>query len=186
MKNEIAVKPEPPSQSNTKGIKPTNVPKTKPRLSLIERQSLQNRPLAPTKRRTSTLHNPVLPQDSPDIFRFPSESPPKNPQPQHSSPPKPATTNNPATKKPSMISPPKIVSPLRSPIRSPQRSPRRQGEDKENVRGAWPPVQGGRERRRTFNATMEKLQKMTMEEMQGDREWEENLKVKRRRQSVAI
>jgi len=50
----------------------------------------------------------------------------------------------------------------------------------------WPPVQGGRERRRTFNATMEKLKQMTREEMQGDSEWEENLKAKRRRQSIAI
>jgi hypothetical protein len=50
----------------------------------------------------------------------------------------------------------------------------------------FPRVQGGRERRKTFNATMEKLQAMTVEDHLGDREWEDNLKAKRRRQSVAI
>jgi hypothetical protein len=33
---------------------------------------------------------------------------------------------------------------------------------------------------------MEKLQAMTVDDRLGDREWEENLKAKRRRQSVAV
>jgi len=160
---ELAVNPEPPSPSTKTKPMTTGKPTSKPRVSLVERQSLHNRPVAPAKRRTSTLHNPLSQSSPQDVFRFPSESPPKK-----------------------SASPPKPTSPVRSPVHSPVRSPRR-GEDKENVVPVvWPPVQGGRERRRTFNATMEKLQQMTREEMQGDWEWEENLKAKRRRQSVAL
>jgi hypothetical protein len=92
---------------------------------------------------------------APDIFRFPSESPPKQPS-------KPVD-------------------------RIPPRSRPASTDDKEN---AQPPPfsapSSGRERRKTFNATMEKLAQMTREEMQADGDWEANLASKRRRQSVAI
>ena len=133
---------------------------SKPRLSLVERQSLVNgnRPTTDPsrKRRISSLHKPIDPQTlniSPDIFRFPSESPPKQP------PPKP-------TQRASHIKPAVSYT-----------------EDKENTPVG---VFGGRERRKTFNVTMEKLAQMTREEMQADKDWELNLANKRRRQSVAI
>src|SRR6266496_5738970 len=56
---------------------------TKPRLSLVERQSLMNASRTTAsdstsrKRRISSLHRPIPTQPSLDIFRFPSESPPK-------------------------------------------------------------------------------------------------------------
>jgi hypothetical protein len=61
-------------------------------------------------------------------------------------------------------------------------------EEKENSTPltTWPLVVGGRERRRTFNVTMQKLAQMTREEMQADQDWEASLANKRRRQSVAI
>ena len=127
----------------------------KPRLSLVERQSLNNTSNA--RRRTSALHKP-LPQQ--DVFRFPSESPER---PVHAKHPKPPT------------------------------------EDKENRRpasnttvvarpGPSTPTSVGpgmvaRERRKTFNSTMEKLAQMARDEMQADKDWEANLK---RRRSVAI
>lgn len=135
---------------------------SKPRLSLVERQSLSNTKDNSRQRRISSLHKP-LPQPSqplptPDIFRFPSESPPKQPS-QHA---------------------PKVIERI-----PPRRDPA--VEDKENTVPTWP-SQGaaGRERRKTFNATMEKLAQMTREEMQGDGDWEAALASKRRRQSVAI
>ena len=156
---------------------------TKPRLSLIERQSLSNsssRPSStttaattdinpPKKRRTSTLHKPLPPPSQPtapsvDIFRFPSESPPKQ------APAKPS--HHPRPTKP----PP----------------PSSTEEDKENTAprapppASWPVVIGGRERRKTFNVTMEKLAQLTREEKQADRDWEAEIAAKRRRQSVAI
>src|SRR5271169_965209 len=118
---------------------PTQSPptQTKPRLSLVERQSLQNtsqRPSSTTSRRRSNLHPP---QPSGDIFRFSSESPPKPP----TSPPKHTS------------SPPK-----------------------------WPPTITGRERRRTFNLTMEKIAHLAREEESFDSPeiWEKSSK--RRRQ----
>jgi hypothetical protein len=142
----------------------------KPRMSLVERQSLSNgaRSADPAakKRRISSLHKPfpppqiTAPSTSPDIYRFPSESPPKQPQP-----------------KPLQRNPSK---PASRPIHYSSDS-----SDKENTAPSWPVVIGGRERRRTFNVTMEKLAQMTREEMQADNEWESNL-AKRRRQSVAL
>ena len=141
-----------------------------PRLSLVDRQSLLNtsRPTTSTptdpnptkKRRTSSLHKP-LPQSLPhhplpslDIFRFPSESPPKQ-----------------------------SVKPSHQP-----RPPKPTVEDKENgpPPPSWPVVIGGRERRKTFNLTMERLAQLTREENQADRDWEAEIAAKRRRQSVAI
>ena len=158
---------------------------TKPsqkRLSLVERQSLINsssRTQDPArKRRTSSLHKPLLPPSSntfastasPDIFRFPSESPPKQPV-------KPISRPAPSSKPPPTVHHPKVA---------------KVSEDKENVApgviSSWQQElnSSGRERRKTFNATLEKLAKMTAEEMQADADWEAEMKAKRRRQSVAI
>jgi hypothetical protein len=131
----------------------------KPRLSLVERQSLINTSrssdVALKKRRISNLHDslpkPSKPFTNPDIFRFPSESPPKQP-----------------AKVPS--------NPISRPISD---------KDKENSEPSCPQSTTGRQRRRTFNITMEKLARMTQNEMQADVDWEANL-AKRRRQSVAI
>jgi hypothetical protein len=151
--------PEPTQPARVSSSQPEK--KTvKPRLSLVERQSLKNpnRTSDPTshKRRISSLLKPNIPDPTPpDIFRFPSESPPKQSPIKRTSIPKPTQL---------------VV------------------KDKENVTplSTWPVVVGGRERRRTFNATMEKLAQMTREEMQADKEWETALANKRRRQSVAI
>ena len=138
----------------------------KTRLSLVERQTLVNGPrrasdTAPQKRRTSSLHKPLPPPAVPpsitDIYRFPSESPVK----QSPSPVKP-------------IHHPKHTS-----------YPSSNTEDKENAAPSWS-LNGPRERRKTFNITLEKLAKMTREEMQADKEWEADLADKRRRQSVAL
>jgi hypothetical protein len=151
----------PPTQQDTKVIKP--------RLSLVEQQSVTNAtriadPIS-KKLRISSEHKPAVPvlqlnppSTSPDIFRFPSESPPKQ------------------QTKPRHRNPLKLVS---RPIHSSESS------DKENTAPSWPVVIGGQERRRTFNVTMEKLAQMSHDEMQADREWESNL-AKRRRQSVAL
>jgi hypothetical protein len=158
----VAVQPNhPPAQQETNGVKP--------RLSLVERQSLANtaRTADPVskKRRISSLHKPTLPalqlnppSTSPDVFRFPSESPPKQQtKPPHRNPSKPISRSTHSS----------------------------ESSDKENTAPSWPVVIGGRERRRTFNVTMEKLAQMSRDEMQADREWESNL-AKRRRQSVAL
>jgi len=159
---------QPPSQPDQKH--------TKPRLSLVERQSLLNsssRPSSTTdpnpskKRRTSSLHKPLAASQSTpslDIFRFPSESPPKQTQPPAKPSHPPARTTKP---------PPSTTT----------------HEDKENVGphpSSWPVVIGGRERRKTFNVTMEKLAQLTREEKQADRDWEAEIAAKRRRQSVAM
>lgn len=164
VKDFVAVKPEPAPTPVQQGVPRAvttsqSVNSAKPRLSLVERQSLTNANRASLdstsrKRRASSIHKPIpVPpaQPSPDIFRFPSESPPKQPPP---------TTN------PIQRIPPKPT----------------QIENKENSL----PIFGARERRRTFNATMEKLAQMTREEMQADKDWEANLANKRRRQSVAV
>jgi hypothetical protein len=157
----------------------------KPRLSLIERQSLSNTSSSAStsastsrhstepskKRRISSLHQPlpsskttvqptVLPPT--DLFRFPSESPPKHPT-------KPTPSHRPA---------PTVSRPISDSDSS----------DKENVAPltSWPVVVGGRERRKTFTITMEKMARMSQEEMQLDKEWESSLANKRRRQSVAL
>ena len=172
---------QPPSKQPSSPSQPDKKATTKPRLSLIERQSLLNsssRPSSttiisadtnpPKKRRTSTLHKPLPPPSQPmapsvDIFRFPSESPPKQPPAKPSHHPRP-------TKPP----------------------PSSTEEDKENAAprapppASWPVVIGGRERRKTFNVTMEKLAQLTREEKQADRDWEAEIAAKRRRQSVAI
>ena len=147
----------------------------KSRMSLVERQSLMNsRPPSSItdnrKRRTSSLHKSIPTQPtststttstttlasttSPDIFRFPSESPPKQPKP---------------------VSRPTHPPPVRPLL----------PEDKENSLSSYV-TSTGRERRKTFNMTMEKLAQMTREENQADKDWEANLANKRRRQSVAI
>lgn len=165
VKDFLTFKPEPepilvqqdvPRAASTSQPVAKNV--IKPRLSLVERQSLTNanRPTSDStsrKRRTSSIHKPIPTPSQPslDIFRFPSESPPKQPPPQT---------------KPVQRIPPKPV----------------QTEDKENSL----PVFGARERRKTFNATLEKLAQMTREEMQADKDWEADLANKRRRQSVAV
>lgn len=150
------VKQDMPRVSSTSQPAAKNV--TKPRLSLVERQSLTNASRATSdssshKRGISSIHKPVATSSQPslDIFRFPSESPPKQPPP---------------TTKPIQRVPPKPV----------------QTEDKENSH----PVFAVRERRKTFNMTMEKLAQMTREEMQADQDWEASLANKRRRQSVAV
>src|SRR5579862_2241347 len=168
---EIIVKQEPsatppspvrPAPASTKTHQSSSQTEkaAKPRLSLVERQSLMNASRtsdAPVKkRRISNLHDP-LPNPSTqllkssDIFRFPSESPPKQPV-----------------------------------KTAPKAAPRTtSSSDKENTAPSWPQNISGRERRRTFNVTMEKLARMTQEELQADTDWEANLS-KRRRQSVAI
>ena len=162
VKDIVMVKPEaqptPVQQSVTRGVSTSQTEKNvaKPRLSLVERQSLTNASRTTTsdctsrKRRISSLHKPIPTQPSLDIFRFPSESPPKQSLP---------------ISKPIQRIPPKPI----------------QAEYKENSL----PVFGARERRKTFNATMEKLAQMTREELQADKEWEAYLANKRRRQSVA-
>jgi hypothetical protein len=153
-------------------------PSVKPRMSLMERQSLANtsrQTHEPSKkRRISSLHNkpipppPTTPSLPPsDLFRFPSESPPKHPQST-----KPAPSQRPA---PPPVSRPPLVYESDS-------------SDKENSAPltSWPVVIGGRERRKTFNITMEKMARMNQEEMQFDKEWEVSLASKRRRQSVAL
>jgi hypothetical protein len=172
---DALVNPEPalspihvqPPLSSTK---PTNKGIAKPRLSLVERQSLVNgtRPTSDSgKPRTSSQQKPAsnsearLPVVS-DIFRFPSESPPKSSLP---------------TAKPTQRIPPK-------PASRPMSLSNVNTDDKENTTPNWSHM-GGRERRRTFNMTMEKLAQMTREEMQTDRDWEADLASKRRRQSVA-
>lgn len=134
---------------------------SKPRLSLVERQSLVNGPRRTSdnvsqKRRTSSFHKPLLPPVVPpsitDIYRFPSESPIKQ--------------------SPSPVKPIHLVK-------------CRASEDKENAAPAWS-LGSGRERRKTFNATLEKLAKMTAAEMQAEKDWEVDLANQRRRQSVAL
>ena len=157
-----------------KQLATTNV---KPRLSLVERQSSSNttstsrQATEPSKkRRISSLHQPLPPKTNveytaltpTDLFRFPSESPPKQPL-------KPTPSHRPAP-------------PVSRPVSDSDSS------DKENVAPltSWPVVVGGRERRKTFTITMEKMAKMNQEEMQLDKEWESSLANKRRRQSVAL
>src|SRR2546423_8293785 len=203
---EVTVKPEPeptpvrmvikPTPSQSQPVRPqisqtvsssqldkrpvaTNV---KPRLSLIERQSSSNTSSSTTtstsrqatepskKRRISSLHQPLPPKTNvkytalppTDLFRFPSESPPKQPL-------RPTPSHRPAP-------------PVSRPVSDSDSS------DKENVAPltSWPIVVGGRERRKTFTITMEKMAKMNQEEMQLDKEWESSLANKRRRQSVAL
>lgn len=171
VKLEPALSPAQPHSSSQSSTKPTNKAPSKPRLSLVERQSLANgtRPtLDSSKHRASSQQKPVLnqgakPSTIPDIFRFPSESPPKasvpTAKPTHRIPPKPAS-------RPMSLS-------------------NANTDDKENSLSDWSNT-GSRERRKTFNMTMEKLAQMTREEMQTDRDWEADLANKRRRQSVAV
>ena len=134
---------------------------SKPRLSLVERQSLVNGPRRASdnvsqKRRISSFHKPlpppVVPPSITDIYRFPSESPVK----QSPSPVKPIHPTKP-----------------------------RSSENKENAGPTWS-LGSGRKRRKTFNVTLEKLAKMTAEEMQAEKDWEADLANQRRRQSVAL
>lgn len=188
LKETVAIKHEPeitivqqePSQPSRVSSSQAEKKIGKPRLSLVERQSLMNsnRPTTSDtttsrKRRKSSLHKHTISNttnSSADIFRFPSESPPKQQQP-FKRPPTTTTTTKPLQRLVVVEDGAKVVV-----------------EDKENNTplSTWPVVIGGRERRQTFNVTMEKLARMTREEMQADKEWEAALANKRRRQSVAI
>lgn len=180
-----SVKPAQPSQKPLSSQPEKKSANVKPRLSLIERQTMANTSSTTSrqsnepskKRRISSLHAPILPPKSTttasslassDLFRFPSESPPKQAQ-STKPPPSQRTAAPPPVSRSSLVY-------------------ESDSSDKEN--GApltsWPIVVGGRERRKTFTATMEKMARMNQEEMQFDKEWEATLAHKRRRQSVAL